>query len=402
MDEVFGEKNIIEQLIWKCRAGGGGDSKFFSNDHEYILAYAKNIDNLDKFYTDYTDEQLKKFQSEDEKGKYFIKTLERPEALGKRPNLQYPITAPDWSIIHNKREGIAYTWVISEPEFIKYKEKGLIEFKQNNNKWMVYRKYHMELEDGEARQTKPRSILDKIALTANGGKELKSLFDSGNWNSVFDNPKPVELIKFLLKIVTNENSIVLDSFAWSGTTAQAVMELNEKDWGNRKFILVQLPETLTEKAQAKLAGYDFVHEITRDRIKKVIERDNLTIGFTYYQLGPSIEARKILEGESLPSWESFAKYVHFLATGKPLDTISLPDTTWEIKTTAKGSGIYLIYRDSLEKLKNLAITREWLETVKDIEGKKTVYAPACFLDKEVLDEYQISFVQVPYNLFQRS
>ncbi len=78
---------------------------------------------LGRFYTDYTEEQLKKFQYEDEKGKYFIKTLERPEALGKRPNLQYPIKAPDKSNIQIKREGVDFTWVISEPEFKKYEAK---------------------------------------------------------------------------------------------------------------------------------------------------------------------------------------------------------------------------------------------------------------------------------------
>ncbi len=111
----------------------------------------------------------------------------------------------------------------------------------------------MENEDGELRQTKPRSVLDKIALTANGSKELKLLFDSDNGNTIFDNPKPVDLIKFLLKIVTDTNSIVLDSFAGSGTTAQAVVEMNAEDGGNRKYIVIQLPETLTEKTQAKIA-----------------------------------------------------------------------------------------------------------------------------------------------------
>lgn len=109
MNEIFGEENFIEQLIWKCRAGGGADSKFFSNDHEYILCYSKSIDEVERFYIDYTSEQLKKFKLTDGKGKYFIKTLEMPEALGDRPNLQYPITAPDNSIIKEKRIGVDYT-----------------------------------------------------------------------------------------------------------------------------------------------------------------------------------------------------------------------------------------------------------------------------------------------------
>lgn len=103
----------------------------------------------------------------------------------------------------------------------------------------------------------------------------------------------------------------------------------------------------------------------------------------------------------MPSWDSFAKYIHFLATGKPLDSVTKPDTSWEIKSSEKSTGVFLIYKDTIEELKNLAITREWLEIVKEKEGRKIVYAPACFLDKEVLDDYNISFVQIPYNLFQR-
>ena len=271
-DDVFGEENLIANLIWKCRAGGGSDSKFFSNDHEYILCYSKNSESINRFYTDYTEDQLKKFQYEDEKGKYFIKTLEMPEALGKRPNLQYPIIAPDGSFIKEKRENIDYTWVISKHEYSKLLENKLIEFKNNNGKWMVYRKYHLDANNGDIRQTKPRSVLDKIALTSNGSKELKDLFKTENDVKIFQNPKPVELLNFLFKIVVKKNDLILDFFAGSGTTGQAVMELN-KDGGNRKFILCQIDEPIKED---KLA-YKFciennlppvISSITIERLKR--------------------------------------------------------------------------------------------------------------------------------------
>lgn len=270
-DEVFGEENFIEELIWKCRAGGGADSKFFSNDHEYVLCYAKNSESLGRFFIDYTEEQLKKFQYQDEKGKYFIKTLEMPEALGKRPNLQYPIVAPDGSLIQIKREGINYTWVISESEFFRYKDNNLIEFKNTNDKWMVYRKYHIDGDDGEVRQTKPRSVLDKIALTANGSKELKSLFDLNNDSKIFNNPKPVDLIKYLINIVSVDNDIILDFFGGSGSTGQAVFELN-KDNDSRKFILVQISEATDEKSEAYKAGFKKISDITIERNKRVVTK----------------------------------------------------------------------------------------------------------------------------------
>jgi adenine-specific DNA-methyltransferase len=273
-DEIFGEENFIAQLIWKCRAGGGADSKFFSNDHEYVFCYSKNTSELSRFYTDYTEEQLKKFQYEDDRGKYFIKTLEMPEALGKRPNLQYPITAPDGSLIQSKREGTNYTWVLSEPEFLKHKEKGLIEFKLTNGKWMVYRKYHIAVANGETRQTKPRSIMDKIALTANGGKELKLLFNSTDEYKIFDNSKPTDLIKYILKIVSDNHDIILDFFSGSATTAHAVLDLNKQDSGNRKFIMIQLPEPCAEDSEAFKSGYKTIADIGKERIRRVIKKLN--------------------------------------------------------------------------------------------------------------------------------
>jgi len=267
MNEIFGEENFVAELIWKCRAGGGADSKFFSSDHEYILCFSKNINDVARFYTDYTEEQLKKFNQVDEKGKYFIKTLEMPEALGDRPNLQYPIEAPDGSKIESKREGVNYTWVLSESEFLKYKNKGLIEFKKNNDKWMVYRKYHLDVSEGEVRKTKPRSILDKIALTSNGSKELKIIFDE-NERKIFDNPKPFSLLSYLANIVSSQNDIILDFFAGSGTTAHAVMDLNKENGGSRKYVCVQLPELCEEKSEAYKAGYKTIAEISKERIRR--------------------------------------------------------------------------------------------------------------------------------------
>jgi hypothetical protein len=142
-------------------------------------------------------------------------------------------------------------------------------------------------------------------------------------------------------------------------------------------------------------GYKF----STGRHSRPCEKSNreeiiLNIGFTYYKLGPSVDGKKLIEGKDMPSWESLAKYVYNLATGKGIDEVSLVKSTWQIK----GTDVYLIYKDSIEELKNLAITRDWLESVKEKKGKKIVYAPACFLDKETLDEYDISFVQIPFKL----
>lgn len=252
----------------------------------------------------------------------------------------------------------------------------------------------------------PVNLIDDevgVGTNENAKAELREIFGF----DTFEYPKPSSLVKYLIGFVSEKNDIILDSFAGSGTTAQSVLEFNQEDKEKRQFILIQLPEEVKKKTSsgqknpAYEADYRFVHEITRDRVKKVIARDKLKVGFTYYKLGPSVDGKSILEGKDLPTWENFAKYVHYLATGKPIDEVKKPTATWEIISKAKPTGIYLLYKDSVEELKELAITRDWLESIKDKEGKKIVYAPACFLDKEVLDEHNIAFVQIPFNLFQR-
>jgi adenine-specific DNA-methyltransferase len=390
MNEIFWEENHITNLIWKKRNGWGNDSQFFAVDHEYILVYVNEKKKQDKWRVSYDEKYLKRYKEEDDISRFYWDTLSRP---GLNNPIIYDVECPDWTVIKNG------TWQIAEKTFKLKLISQEVKFERNkNNWWTVFHKIRMP--SGKVL----RSILsteDLLFIEGTTNKDAGDSMEELFGKKVFDNPKPSELIRRLISVISGNDWLILDSFAWSGTTAQAVMELNQEDGGNRKFILVQLPETITEKAQAKLAGYDFVHEITLDRIKKVKERDNLDIWMTYYKLGPSIEWRKILEWESLPSWESFAKYVHFLATGKPIDDIADPDATWEICTEDRNTGVYLIYADTIEELRNLAITRDWLESVKSTEGKKIVYAPACFLDKEVLDDNHISFVQVPYNLFQR-
>ncbi len=391
MNEIFGLENHIANLVWKKRNGGGNDSQFFAVDHEYVLVYTNEKNSHDKWRVSYTEQYLKRYKEEDKISKFYWDTLSRP---GLNNPIIYDVKLPDGEVI---KKG---TWQVSEKTFHAKLASGDIKFEKNKNGgWTVLHKVRQPT--GKVM----RSILaieDMLFIDSTTNKDAADSMAELFGKKVFDNPKPPELIKRIIGVVAEEGSIILDSFAGSGTTAQAVLELNQEKELNMKYILVQLPETLAEKTQAKAAGYNYVHEITRDRVKKVIERDKLKDGFTYYKLGPSIEGRKILAGKDLPTWSNFAKYVHYLATGNPIDQVEKPDETWEILSAAKRTGVYLIYANSIEDLKELAITRDWLELVKDKSGRKIVYAPACFLDKEILDEYNISFVQLPFSLFARS
>lgn len=397
MNEAFGEENYITTITWQRKKESSNDSNNISIKAEYILIYSKSNLSVLKSLS-LSEEYIK--SSYHEPTSDFPDGKWRPVPIAttkghKSGGYTYEISTPGGK--KHLRE-----WAYPEGSYQKLVDSRRVYFGKDQNGVPQRVIYAFESE-GIPASNLWNNVWDAVATNKQGKKEIINLFNDG----IFETPKPVQLVKLILELGSNKDSIVLDSFAGSGTTAQAVMELNKVD-GNRKFILIQIPEEIKEKTNqganspAYAEGYRWVHEITRERVKRVIERDKIDTGFTYYKLGPSIDGRTILEGKELPNWENFAKYVHYLATGKPVDNIVAPDSSWNIQTEdGKDTGVYLIYKDDIATLKNLAITREWLELVKGIEGKKVVYAPACFLEKEVLDEHSISFVQIPFNLFHR-
>ncbi|MFZ5425020.1 MAG: site-specific DNA-methyltransferase [Patescibacteria group bacterium] len=269
LDEIFGEENKVGEFIWKSKHGGGGDNPFMVQEHEYILFYAKNINALEPLFVTPPDKYFDMFRYEDSKGKYYLDRLDKKGIDQNRPNLIYPIKCPDGTT----KDISPQIWRLSEEEFNKRKSEGLVEFKKDKNgEWQIYTKTYLRDEDGNKRRVKPRSVLKQeiVGFTQNGNKEMVEIFGT----KLFDNPKPVSLIKFFsdIALYDHKDALTLDFFAGSGTTAQAVMELNKEDGGNRKFILVQLPELTEEKSEAYKAGYKNIADITLARIQKVSEK----------------------------------------------------------------------------------------------------------------------------------
>ncbi len=383
MDEVFGEEKLVATLVWNTKQASKGvpPIKMVTSIHEHILVYEKGCDFKFKGIKRTTED----FSNPDNDPR----GLWRKEAVVSTISKKlFEIKDPATGNIFRR------AWAFSPDSIEKMIAEERIIFPNSPTGTPLQKKFFYDYTN----ENVPINTQIGTFQSRKATSDLLRMFDD---KKMFDFPKPTELIRFLIQQSTDKDDIILDSFAGSGTTAQAVLELNKEDGGNRKYILVQLPEAIAEGKPAYEAGYRFVHEITRDRVKKVIARDKLKVGFTYYTLGPSINAHDILKGKNLPAWEVFAKYVHYLATGKPLEEVKKPNATGEIVSGKKHTHVYLLYADNMETLKTLAVTRDWLEAVKNTEGKKVVYAPACFLEKEVLDTYGISFVQIPFALFQR-
>ena len=270
MNEVFGEENFVDCVIWKKRYGGGAKEKYLVSLHEYVILFAKNIDLLDSIVVPNDPESMEKYYKlKDDKyelrGPYRTHPLEATKSMGDRPNLVFPITAPDKTKVLPKRQ-----WLWSQERVKNALKEKELEFVKGKGGWSVHTKQYWKDEQGNIRQSKAFSIIDNV-FTQHGTNEIIDLFGNAKY---FSFPKPTGLIKPLLTIGTAsyEEDIILDFFAGSGTTAHAVLELNKEDGGNRKIICVQLPEKCEENSEAFKAGYKTIAEIGKERIRRVIKK----------------------------------------------------------------------------------------------------------------------------------
>ncbi|WP_411048798.1 site-specific DNA-methyltransferase [Treponema primitia] len=232
-------------------------------------------------------------------------------------------------------------------------------------------------------------------IKPNGSSQLKALFGK----KVFDNPKSIDLIKRLIQFSTDnsENAIVLDAFAGSGTTMHACMELNNDDTGNRHCILIQSPEISKDDPKKNICK-----DITRERIKRAIDKYSYKSGFRYFKVGIPIDAETILSGQ-LPTYKQFAEYVYYLCTGNSLSDKKTIDEKSYYVGSYNRNVIYLLYKQNFDALTKMPLNFDLAEQlIKTNPDKRIiVYAPACFLDDDYMKDNNIDFVGIPYNLFSR-
>ena len=249
-DEVFGAANFVAQLIWQNKKGGGNDSTHIAIEHEYILTYAKNIALLGEFYESYSDDYIKRYKEEDNIGRFFWDTFKRK--AGKQ---YYPITCPDGTVLEYDEDGNAISWLRSKARFDSDIAAGEIRIIKIGEKWSVQFKQRIPLGKTPRSIFTTETVIDDRGTTSTGASDVYDYFKK----DVFSNPKPVELVRFLLGFGLGENDIVLDFFSGSGTTAEAVMRSN-LEGGKNKFILVQLPENIDPLVNSSSANAKRVAE----------------------------------------------------------------------------------------------------------------------------------------------
>ena len=287
MDEVFGEENFVAQFVWEKRTNRE-NRKMVSVRHDYIICYAKlqqtNVYTLKQ--QKMSEKALANYKNPDGDPRGIWKSDPATAQAGHGTRSQfYTLKAPNGKQ-HELESGRC--WLYTEEVMQKAIVDGKIWFGKDGNGVPRIKTYFNEKERGLTPET--IWFANDVATTEISKNQLKELFDGV---SVFDTPKPVDLLKLAFQISSEPNSILLDFFAGSGTTAHAVMELNKEDGGHRKFVLVQLPEEIEEKSEAYKAGYKKISDITIERVKRAgtrihEEKPEVDTGFKVFKLTTSI------------------------------------------------------------------------------------------------------------------
>lgn len=397
MDEIYGEENFVGQFPRVTKKAGKSSDELAVN-HDYVLAYSKNNEILLNSF-EHTDDNFKySDEYENERGLYKLNQTLDYGSIQYSPSLDYEIELDNKIFIpgnvtkeemqerqkRNPKSDFCWRW---SKELFKFGlENGFIVAKGNRIYTKTYQNakiskgvngYFVDLQP-RTKSATTLDLLDNKFSNDNSKKDLSKIFDK----TVFDYSKPVDLIKYLVFLGTNEEDIILDFFAGSGTTAHAVMELNQDDEkdgkiGNRKYILVQLPETTEKNSEAFKNNYKKISEITKARIKKVIEKLDYKDGFKSYKLDSSnFQVFKELKKRPNDSFEDIVKMLKMSVFNKNIFAQNAKEIDIAYEIGLKNGFSLSAKNDDTIKLGNYKF-------IKLFEETREFYF--CFADKIELD-----------------
>ena len=371
-DEIFGVNNFVESIVWQKRTSPDARKKL-SSGHEYILIYAKNSQNDCFNLLDIEGKDAAKFKNPDNdpRGPWVSSDF---TAQGWRPNQMYEITTPS-GMKMLPPEGRC--WRHLESVYKELLAEGRLWFGADGCGVPRKKTY---LNEREGKGTWTWWTNTEVGHTQEATQEVAAILGK----AVFDYPKPVRLLQRIFKLAASPNSIILDSFAGSGTTAHAVLNMNKADGGHRKFILVEM--------------MDYADSITAERVKRVIrgygEGKNAVEGtggnFSFYDLGEPLLHGDVLN-ENVGA-EKIREYVYFTDTKASLPE-SHPDEPYFMGVHI-GSAYYFYY----EKQAVTTLNREFLHTVKTEADAYVIYADLCTLSEAELEKYHITFKKIPRDI----
>lgn len=398
LDEIFGGKNFLGTIIWRNVTDNNPTN--IAVEHEYIHCYSKNRDFLNSVWKsplsaskdiliDIGNQLIKKFKDPEELQRAYTEWFrENKQYLGQLDRYKYidegGVYTGSQSVHNPGKEGYRYDVIhpvtnkpckqplmgyrFPQSTMNKLISEGKILFGKDENKIVELKLYAKEYVDKLPSVITMDGRLGIYDIREIIPEEVKS----------FDNPKPVELIKLLLSYCTKDEDLILDSFAGSGTTGQAVIELNDQDGFKRRFILVELEEHIAKNVTAK-------------RLKRVIEKNQRSsIGFEYLDLnGVLYDYSGYVNPHA--KYEDMAAYIYFTETKNYLDLSKIKEP---FIGTYGSTNYFLFYK---EKGTNI-LDEKILKTVEGYKSNKVIYADKCLIDEEKLEKLGIIFKQIPYEL----
>ena len=395
-DEIFWPYNFVWLMTLMSNPRWSQNSNYLSYIHEYVLMYAKNKDELQTKWVDKDEESLSEFKEVDPDWRRYRLLWLRKRwwewRKEDRPNMFYSIyvNPKNWECSLENSDIYTIevipkrpTWELSrrtwsKEKFLSEKEKLIgkkINRKSEKEERDIFRKDYIDDETWEEKKTKLKTIrTEKEINYQNARNELKELF----WTSdIFDYPKPTYLVSRLISImVKNENSIILDSFAWSWTTWHAIMNLNEKDWWKRKYILIEM--------------MDYAETITAGRMKKVIDKKWIW-WFDFYELWEQLFIDNEYINENI--WiDKIRNYIRYSETKSEKQNIEKNNKYY--LWTKYDTDYYFFY----EKDNITVLDINFLSTIKEKNEQMVIYADKCLLSKELMNKYWIIFKKIPRDI----
>ncbi len=399
MDDLFGARNRLACAPWLAEPSGGKEKTGLRGGHEYILIYHNGEDtSITKEIRSTGKLNLRDKWGEYRKGRELMK-WGGISLRSDRPGQFFPLKTPDgsevWPIKNDGNEG-HWRWgktqkmrsIVEDPEKAHWEMRPFdagISWQGKKLRWVPYEKIR-----DEKKSVGWSTWLDSYGFNSDATRELKEMFGL----KPFETPKPTALIRWLISLHSDENAIVLDSFAGSGTTGHAVVELNKEDNGARRFILVEMDQQIC-------------NDITAERIRRVCRGykkpngesvEGLGGGFRYCKLGPSVFGA---DGRINPevTFPELARHVFFTETGLPIPKQAKADSP--LIGTHQGKAVYLLYNGILKDKRPAGgnvLTQSVLDDLPKHDGAKVIYGTACRFSSARLKREKITFKQIPYEI----
>ena len=411
LDEVFGENNFVACIIWR-NSTGPKQSNWLSTSHDYLVCYGKMKQNWKRNLLPRTEEQEADYHNPDNdpRGPWRSGGLDARNYYSKG---KYPITCPGGRVIQGPPGG-SY-WRVPEETLWELEADGRIWWGEDGNNVPRIKRFLSEVQDGLI----PQTIWDyeDVGHTQEAKQEyLRVLSDK----EVFTTPKPVALIRRIVEIATLPGDIILDSFAGSGTTAHAILEMNKEGREDRRFILVQIAfdtkdqeksrvnicRTITsERVRRVMGGYSYVRRMSKGRKSEVVV-DGLGGSFTYARVGDRLFGEYRDLGKKLPAFEELAKYIFYTETSRQCDLERIDPRSGLIGSTdaAGGTSYYLLYTPNRKEDREMSLETLKVLLKKDKNRNWVIYCEKVWLHQDQLRKFEqehgkhVRPMLVPFNL----